>query len=138
MKTVSQNPLLAQVEIMSRQEAYATLPVRWMDLQKFSLTTGGFEEIMHETAAAFVEFMPGMLRELKMAVDGKDADATGKILHKLKSSVSLLCTDAMTAEVVALERGATQVNSVDFVIRINKLILCVHHLVMEVLQFTRS
>lgn len=138
MKTVTQNPLLAQVEILSRQEAYATLPARWMDLQKFSLTTGGFEEIMHETAAAFVEFMPGMLRELKMAVDGKDADATGKTLHKLKSSVSLLCTDAMTAEVVDLERGATQVDSVDFIIRINKLILCVHHLVMEVLQFTRS
>jgi hypothetical protein len=93
---------------------------------------------MRETAAAFIEFMPDMLRELKMAVDGRDADATGKILHKLKSSVSLLCTDAMSGEVIDLERDAAQVANVDFVNRINRLILCVHHLVIEVVQFIRS
>ena len=138
MKTLSQNPLLAQVELLSRQDTAAMLPSRWMDQQKFSLTTGGFEEIMRETAAAFIEFMPGMLRDLKTAVDGKDVASTAKILHKLKSSVSLLCTDAMSVEVVDLERSAANVAQSDFVIRINRLVLCIHHLVIEVMQFTRS
>ena len=138
MKTLTQNPLLANVDLLSRQEAQTALPARWMDLQKFSMTTGGFEAIMRETAAAFVEFMPGMLRDLKMAVEGQDAAATGKILHKLKASVSLLCADAMSVEVIDLERAAKHVASVDFVSRINRLIVCVHHLVLEVVQFTRS
>jgi len=138
MKTISQNPLLAQVEFLSRQEPYTTLPARWMDLQKFTSTTGGFEQIMRETAAAFVEFMPGMLRDLKTAVDGKDEAAAGKILHKLKSSVSLLCTDALSVEVSDLEHSVANVASFEFVTRINRLILCVHHLVVEVMQFTHS
>jgi hypothetical protein len=111
---------------------------RWMDQEKFSLTTGGFEEIMRETAAAFIEFMPHMLRDLKTAVDGKDIASTAKILHKLKASVSLLCTDAMSIEVIDLERSAHNVAHADFVIRVDRLVLCIHHLVVEVMQFTRS
>jgi hypothetical protein len=126
------------VDILPRQEAHTVLPARWMDMQKFSMTTGGFEAIMRETAAAFIEFMPGMLRDLKIAVEGQDAAATGKILHKLKASVSLLCTDAMSVEVIDLERAARHVASGDFVSRINRLIVSVNHLVLEVAQFTRS
>jgi len=138
MKIFSQNTLLAKVEFLPQQESQAALPARWMDLQKFSITTGGFEEIMHETAAAFIEFMPGMLRDLRTAVDGKDVATTAKILHKLKASVALLCTDVMSNEVIDLEENSFNVAASDFVSRINRLILWVHHLVIEVTQFVRS
>jgi HPt (histidine-containing phosphotransfer) domain-containing protein len=134
MKTQTQNPMLAEVELLSLTNSPAT---RWMDIPKFNLLTGGFQVIMHETAAAFIEFMPGMLRDLRTAVDGQDIAATAKILHKLKSSLSLLCVDAMSAEVADLERNASNVANTDFIGRINRLIICIHHLVLEVTQFSR-
>jgi HPt (histidine-containing phosphotransfer) domain-containing protein len=135
MKSQIQNLMLAQVELLS---LYNAPPMRWMDVQKFTNLTGGFQEIMHETAAAFIEFMPGMLHDLRTAVDAQDIDATGKILHKLKSSVSLLCVDAMSEEVTDLERNASSVVTTDFTTRINRLVIWIHHLVLEVTQFSRS
>src|SRR5689334_22188638 len=137
MKPFTQNPHLAQVEFMSRQEAYTMIPTCWMDVQKFTLTTGGLDVVMRETAAAFIEFMPGMLHDLETAVNSKDVAATGKILHKLKSSVSLLCNDVMSEEVRDLDRNAACVDSADFIHRINRLTLNIHHLITEVAQFTR-
>lgn len=135
MKTQTQNTMLAEVELLSLTNLPAT---RWMDAAKFRLLTGGFQEIMHETASAFIEFMSGMLHDLRTAVDGQDAGATAKILHKLKSSLCLLCVDAMSIEVADLERNASRVAQADFIGRINRLIISVHHLVLEVTQFSRS
>lgn len=134
MKTQTQNPMLAEVELLSLTNSPAA---RWMDVPKFTLLTGGFQVIMHETATAFVEFMPGMIRDLRTAVDGQDVADTAKILHKLKSSLSLLCVDAMSTEVADLEHNASNVANADFTGRINRLITCIHHLVLEVRQFSR-
>jgi hypothetical protein len=139
MNTPIQNPRLFEVDLRALYEPQTLpAPAHGMDLKKFTLMTGGFQEIMHETAAAFVEFMPGMLHDLKTAVDANDTAITEKLLHKIKSSVSLLCTDGLSAEVIDLERNSGSVATPEFKIRTNQLTHSIRLLVYEVLQFLCS
>ncbi|HEY9045081.1 MAG TPA: hypothetical protein VIN08_04265 [Ohtaekwangia sp.] len=104
---------------------------RLLDAAKFNRLTGGSDHIKAELLKAFVEFTPPLLGELQNVVAIHDAFRTERLLHKLKSSTSLLCVDSLYAEIVSLEdASATQINTTEFMDRIGMLIVS-HETLME-------
>ncbi|HEY9004841.1 hypothetical protein [Ohtaekwangia sp.] len=94
-----------------------------LDTVKFNRLTAGSDQIKIELLKAFVEFTPPLLEELRNVVMTHDAFRTERLLHKLKSSTSLLCVDTLYHEIVALEdKSAAHINTTDFTDGISILI----------------
>jgi HPt (histidine-containing phosphotransfer) domain-containing protein len=103
---------------------------RYFDQDKFDKLTGGYDKIQAELIEAFLEFTPALLDELRTIIMAEQAADAARILHKLKSSTSLLCSDALYSEIIQLEESADHVSDPDYKSRVAALITS-HEVLME-------
>jgi HPt (histidine-containing phosphotransfer) domain-containing protein len=103
---------------------------RYFDHDKFNKLTGGYDKIQAELIEAFLEFTPALLEELRTITMAESVADVARILHKLKSSTSLLCADALYSEIIHLEENADRVSDPDYKSRIAALITS-HEILME-------
>lgn len=103
---------------------------RYFDRDKFNKLTGGYDNIQVELIEAFLEFTPALLEELRVFTMEESVADIARILHKLKSSTSLLCSDSLYSEIVHLEENADRVSDHDYKDRIAALITS-HEILME-------
>jgi HPt (histidine-containing phosphotransfer) domain-containing protein len=103
---------------------------RYFDHDKFEKLTGGYDKIQAELIEAFLEFTPALLEELRAITMAENAADVARILHKLKSSTSLLCSDSLYSEIIHLEESASRISDPDYKSRIAALITS-HEVLME-------
>jgi HPt (histidine-containing phosphotransfer) domain-containing protein len=102
---------------------------RYFDHDKFDKLTGGYDKIQAELIEAFLEFTPALLEELR-TITMAESVGVARILHKLKSSTSLLCSDALYSEIIQLEENADHVRDPDYKSRVAALITS-HEVLMD-------
>lgn len=95
---------------------------RYFDHDKFNKLTGGYDTIQADLIKAFLEFTPALLDELRIVTMAESIADVARILHKLKSSTSLLCSDALYSEIIQLEENAQRVSDPDYKNRVTALI----------------
>jgi HPt (histidine-containing phosphotransfer) domain-containing protein len=103
---------------------------RYFDHDKFDKLTGGYDKIQAELIEAFLEFTPALLEELRTITMAESVADVARILHKLKSSTSLLCSDALYSEIIQLEENADHVRDPDYKSRVAALITS-HEVLMD-------
>jgi hypothetical protein len=125
------NQTFVEVSVQERDVAAKNKPAeRFFDVDKFNKLTGGYDKIQEELLGAFLEFTPVLLEELKYIVSSNNAEDAARILHKLKSSTSLLCTDVLYAEIIHLEETSNTIHGSEYKDRIVKLIAS-HEVLMD-------
>ncbi|MFD0998614.1 Hpt domain-containing protein [Ohtaekwangia kribbensis] len=113
-------------DVMNKPKAVG----RYFDHDKFDKLTGGYDKIQAELIEAFLEFTPALLEELRTIAMAENVADVARILHKLKSSTSLLCSDSLYSEIIHLEENANHVSDPDYKSRIAALITS-HEVLME-------
>ena len=103
---------------------------RYFDHDKFDKLTGGYDKIQAELIEAVIEFTPALLEELRTITMAENVADVARILHKLKSSTSLLCSDSLYSEIIHLEETADHVSDPDYKSRVAALITS-HEVLME-------
>jgi hypothetical protein len=104
------------------------------DRTKFHRHTTGCEQVRPEIIAAFITQTPSLLSELDNALNESKARTTSKIVHKLKSSVGLFCTDSLFAEISEVERGAVHIEAPEYLSAVRRLIMRIGKLITELQQ----
>ena len=82
----------------------------FFDEEKFKDLTCGYDEVMIETAEAFVKYTPVMVEDLMQSVLAHDRERTKYAIHKLKSSTTLLASQAVVLDITDLEKSAELVS----------------------------
>ena len=104
------------------------------DAAKFNEFTKGCEDTQPEIMDAIIEDTPLLLLELDKSLNANQANKTSKLIHKLKSSVSLICTDRLLNEIREFERTTILICTPEFLSSGRRVILKVSMLLNELRQ----
>ena len=75
-----------------------------LDWQRALENTDGSEELLLELAEIFLEECPGMMSQVRAAIDGQDAPALLLAAHSLKGSTRVFAATDATDAALALEQ----------------------------------
>ena len=78
-----------------------------LDWERALENTDGSEELLLELAGVFLEECPKMMRQIKAAIDERDAPGLQLAAHSLKGSVRIFAASAATDAALALENIGT-------------------------------
>lgn len=102
-----------------------------LDVKKFYVHTQGCALTQLEIMATFIEETPGLLVELDNALLERMASKASKLVHRLKLSVAVFCTDSLYAELLQYETAIIRVESHEFLAGGRSLIMKIGKLVQE-------
>lgn len=74
-----------------------------LDWKKALENTDGSEELLIELAGVFVEECPEMMRQIRAAIDRRDAPALQRTAHSLKGSARIFAAAAVSEAALWLE-----------------------------------
>lgn len=77
--------------------------VKVMDWEKALDAVDGSEDILEELAGLFVDESPGMLEQIRAAIDDGDAGELQRNAHSLKSSARIFAAEPATEAAFRLE-----------------------------------
>lgn len=86
----------------------------FFDFEKFDRQTMRSAVVQQELLQAFIQLTPPLAAELREVCNRSDRDATVRLLHKLKSSTALFCTDSFYQRMHMLEENARRPWSPDY------------------------
>jgi len=86
----------------------------FLDVEKFERQTMKSAVVQQELLEAFILFTPPLAAELREVCNRYDMMSTLKLLHKLKSSTALFCTDSFYQSMHILEENARRPWSPDY------------------------
>jgi hypothetical protein len=101
------------------------------DETKFNAFTSNCKDARREIVALFIEQTPLLLLELDQSMNANLIRQTSKIIHKLKSSISILCTDAFYRDLVEFEKGAVALPAPEYISSGRKMMLRTRKLIAE-------
>lgn len=107
----------------------------FFDIKKFSEQTINRIEIQKQTALAFIKFTPLVMNDILDAVEKSNSDKMKKMVHKLRASASILCTESLQLEINTLEKEAQYTGEATYDTRIHELLKNILQLIDEVKSF---
>jgi HPt (histidine-containing phosphotransfer) domain-containing protein len=119
---------------MNANVTTSNFTIAQFDPAKFNHFTKGYDTVRPQIIAAFLEETPSVLQELDQALTESLATRTGQLVHKLKSSCSLFCTDDLQHDLSEMERNAINVQTAEFLSFGKSVIMRVGGLVKELQQ----
>lgn len=84
------------------------------DFEKFNRQTMHNTTVQQELLQAFILLTPPLAAELREVCNRYDMTSTIRLLHKLKSSTALFCTDSFYQRMHTLEENARRPWSPDY------------------------
>jgi HPt (histidine-containing phosphotransfer) domain-containing protein len=75
-----------------------------LDWQRALENTDGDEELLIELVGVFFDECPGMMGQIRAAIDERDAPALNRAAHSLKGSVRIFAATAATDAALELEK----------------------------------
>ncbi len=86
------------------------------DLQYIKQMIGDDQEVLQEVITIFMEEMPTMLKELRMATESRDHDKLRTITHTLVTELSTLGITSVVNDVKAINKNSREMKDLDDVV----------------------
>jgi HPt (histidine-containing phosphotransfer) domain-containing protein len=103
----------------------------FLDFDKFDRQTMRSTVVQQELLEAFIQLTPPLAAELREVCSRNDMTSTIRLLHKLKSSTALFCTDSFYQSMHMLEENARRPWSPDYGKAMQEMLDGLEHLVAE-------
>jgi|GEM_PF-2105459 len=109
------------------------IPPRYafLDVEKFDRQTMKSPVVQQELLEAFIQLTPPLAAELREVCSRNDMSSTIRLLHKLKSSTALFCTDSFYQSMHVLEENARRPWSPDYGKAMHEMLEGLERLVAE-------